>query len=101
MYFGRYRSKRKSYTTEEKLRFHKSRIKQPGISKEKKAYSWNWVDGYNDPNYRVNLVPGFTELAEFKRKKIRDPIYENILKGWTSGMYERNKQDWIKKRPYK
>lgn len=54
---------KKKYSAMEKAAYHKKRL-QSSINENKKAYSRNWLDGFNDKHGANNLVAIKSELAD-------------------------------------
>lgn len=79
------------YSTTQKIEYHANRLKNSRISDDKKVYSRNWLEGYNDPHYKFNLGGAKSELSARRKNKVPFSNYDIGLLGYENGLRERNK----------
>ncbi len=81
----------KHYSIEQKVEYHKNRLNSPRATDNQRCRSRFWLDGFNDRNYRNNLLATRKELERrksFKSKNNRD-YCNNVLKPSINGMKAR------------
>lgn len=75
---------KKSYSFDEKVKYHQKRLEDPKVSDNKKCYSRNWLDGFQDRFARNNYSAVCTEI---KYKEGRVPKeYLIPLYGYKNGI---------------
>lgn len=74
----------KYYTPEQRAEYHSKRVNSKDISNEKRMYSRNWLEGYNDSHAEFNLKGSKIELEQNRK-------YANELKETVSSIEKNNK----------
>ena len=74
------------FSITQRLDFHKKRAQSSNISVNKKSYSLNWLDGFNDTHAENNYRAVCAEIAA---KKQRGGLTRNeriVLNGYKNGL---------------
>lgn len=75
---------KKKYSAASRERYHKSRVNSNNVSKNKKLYSREWLDGFTDPHAAQNYQCVCSEIKSKKGHVSRD--YSIILHGYRNGL---------------
>lgn len=73
-----------NYSIKEKVVYHKRRLVDNRVSKNKKCYSKNWLDGYFDEHAKNNYKAVCNEIKARKGTLTKD--YSICLYGYKNGL---------------
>ncbi|MDE7215817.1 MAG: hypothetical protein K2O08_03320 [Clostridia bacterium] len=82
--------KRKKFAVSRRYAYHNKRLNDRNISENKRIYSKQWIDGYNDPYVKTNYDAVCDEIQRSKGKISRN--YSIVLNGYKNGLKARLKE---------
>lgn len=88
--------KKKQYSSKEKVKYHENRVRA-NVSVNKRIYSKNWLEGFNDPAFKHNLSAAESEIRARKRNHAPFNEYDIGLRAYRNGLAERCKVGGKKK----
>lgn len=89
--------KKKQYSSKEKVKYHENRVRENDAGDNKRFYSMNWLQGFNDPAFKHNLSAAESEIRARKRNHAPFNEYDIGLRAYRNGLAERCKVGGKKK----
>lgn len=102
------KQRKPKYSAVERVEYHRNRLKSGKVTKNQKAYSRNWLEGFNDEHASNNLQAAKKELNQRKlyvsakeseianiRKELRDVklLNKTVFGGYINGLKVRLNQN--------